>query len=249
MNIRKDLTYLLFFDLDGTILFHNRIESSVRSALIRAKEKGHRIILNTGRSKAFLPDVIDTIPWDGLVCGTSYVEYHGQVLFNHPVPTDLLRIAVTYCVENKLPLRLEGVSSVYTTSPYDPFPNICDHYQDILPTLTDISKLTILQPISKYDVTFLQPYFDLVCLPTYTEALQIGITKATGITVIADYEHLPMAQTVAFGDSLNDLDMMKQAGLAAVMRSAPPELTAIADMQATEAETGVDELLTRYFLS
>ena len=91
-------------------------------------------------------------------------------------------------------------------------------------------------------------YFDTVRLPTYTEALQRGITKATGIEVVARHEGIPLERTVAFGDSLNDLGMLRCAGIGCVMADAPPELMALADFVAIEETTGVAELLRLHFL-
>ena len=248
-NIDKTKRHLLFFDLDRTLLFDGVIPLPVEEALLAAQEKGHAIILNTGRSKAFVPEIAMRIPWDGLVCGTSYVEYHGEILFNHPVPTDLLMIVAEYCIERNIPIRLEGISEVFSTSPRDTvFRNIQGDYRELLPTVHDISKVTVHRPVTDEENAFLSRYFDTVRLPTYTEALQRGITKATGIEVVARHEGIPLERTVAFGDSLNDLGMLRCAGIGCVMVDAPPELMALADFVATEETTGVAELLRLHFL-
>lgn len=53
MTINKNAKYLMFFDLDGTLLFDGTIDNAVKKALNAAKNAGHRIILNTGRRWAF----------------------------------------------------------------------------------------------------------------------------------------------------------------------------------------------------
>ena len=69
--------HLLFFDLDGTLLFHGVVRGEVREALRLVRGRGHRVILNTGRSLAFVPPIAYELPLDGMICGASYVEYEG----------------------------------------------------------------------------------------------------------------------------------------------------------------------------
>ncbi len=239
---------LLFFDLDDTLLFRGVIREEVREALRLAQAYGHRILLNTGRSKAFVPPIAYEIPWDGMVCGTSYVEYRGEIIFNRCIPMNLLFETVEYGIQSGVPLCLEGVTGVYATVPNENFVNIAPNYRSILPTLHDISKLTVWRPISEEEAKVLSRRFDLIRHATYTEILMKGFSKGTGLAIVAAHEGIPMERTVAFGDSLNDLGMLRDAGIAAVMKNAPDEVHAVADWIATEDETGVAELIRRYLL-
>lgn len=248
MTINKNAKYLMFFDLDGTLLFDGTIDNAVKKALNAAKNAGHRIILNTGRSRAFLPEAALGIDWDGLICGTSYTEYRGKVIMNDCVPSEFLLIAAEYCDENRLPVRFEGVRQVLTMIDGDPFKNITGDYRKVLPFTDDISKVTVCCPINDGAAEYFARYFDLVRLPTYTELLQKGKTKASGMKLIAEIEGVSRGQIVAFGDSLNDRGMLEYAGISVVMKNAPAELDLLADIRTSEDITGVSEIMNRYFI-
>jgi len=61
--------------------------------------------------------------------------------------------------------------------------------------------------------------------------------------------HVPMDETVAVGDSLNDLAMIARAGFGVAMGNAQEEVKRAADWIApTNEEDGVAEVIRRYLL-
>ncbi len=56
-----------------------------------------------------------------------------------------------------------------------------------------------------------------------------GITKATGIAVVLEHLGIAREDTVAFGDSHNDLDMLAFVQVGVAMDSAHPDVIAVAD--------------------
>lgn len=56
-----------------------------------------------------------------------------------------------------------------------------------------------------------------------------GITKATGLKQITNYLNIPIEDTIAIGDSLNDLDILQEAGLSICMGNGADECKKIAD--------------------
>lgn len=56
-----------------------------------------------------------------------------------------------------------------------------------------------------------------------------GITKATGLKQIANYLNIPIEDTIAIGDSLNDLDILQAAGLNICMGNGADECKKVAD--------------------
>ena len=84
---------VLFFDLDGTLLVDGVISEKCREALSKAKSKGHILILNTGRSPAFVPKEIFNDPlFAGHICGSSYTDLFGQVLSRQPLSRETLAV-------------------------------------------------------------------------------------------------------------------------------------------------------------
>ena len=79
----------LFFDIDGTILSEitRQIPESALEALIRARENGHLLFINTGRTWCALPKEVKEAPFDGFLCGCgTYLTYQGEVLFFSSIP-------------------------------------------------------------------------------------------------------------------------------------------------------------------
>lgn len=64
------------------------------------------------------------------------------------------------------------------------------------------------------------------------EIAAAGVNKAAGLEVICQRYGIEAAETLAFGDGLNDLDMLRWAGRAVAMSNAPAEVRAVADVVA-----------------
>lgn len=56
-----------------------------------------------------------------------------------------------------------------------------------------------------------------------------GITKATGLKQITNYLNIPIEDTIAIGESLNDLDILQEAGLSICMGNGADECKKKAD--------------------
>ncbi len=63
-----------------------------------------------------------------------------------------------------------------------------------------------------------------------------GVTKATGLRKVAELLDIETPQTIAAGDSYNDLPMLREAGLRIAMGDSPQELHDVADYVAPSAE-------------
>ena len=71
-----------------------------------------------------------------------------------------------------------------------------------------------------------------------------GASKATGLRRLADELGIPMEETMAFGDHMNDLEMIEAAGCGVAMANAIPEVKAVADrVCASNEEYGVMRVL------
>jgi len=80
-----------------------------------------------------------------------------------------------------------------------------------------------------------------ISLPEYMEILNPQATKATALRWLADHLGVPMECTMALGDSLNDLEMIRAAGVGVFMPFADEELRAEADFVPSDPVGGVAE--------
>lgn len=74
-----------------------------------------------------------------------------------------------------------------------------------------------------------------------------GISKARGLSLLCSYLNIPMEHTIACGDSENDLDIMKAAGLGVAMANAPEEIRSQADdVTLSNDQHGVAAMLEKW---
>ena len=66
----------LFFDVDGTLIDEQTkiVPESTLRALKQARENGHLVFINTGRTSCNTLDSMKHIPVDGYVCGLSLIQ-------------------------------------------------------------------------------------------------------------------------------------------------------------------------------
>jgi hypothetical protein len=68
------------------------------------------------------------------------------------------------------------------------------------------------------------------------EIAAAGVNKSTGLEIVCRRYSIEPADVVAFGDGLNDVDMLRWAGRSVAMSNAPPTVRAAADMIAPSNE-------------
>ena len=233
----------LFFDYDGTLTHNGVISEKNRYALLRAKEQGHKILLNTGRSKGNMPDhVLREIPWDGMIAGGGYMEYEGKVLFEKLLSADLMERGLAYSKERGVRVLYEGVENTYSNHPNEWLKDIREH----LPFSADmrITNMTISAKLAPEDRELFSDA--RVCeLPTYFEVCCKGVSKDTGLRFIEENLSVPHEDIIVFGDSENDIDMLKYAHTAVIMNHAPKELDEYATLRTESDKDGVAEGLAK----
>jgi Cof subfamily protein (haloacid dehalogenase superfamily) len=75
-----------------------------------------------------------------------------------------------------------------------------------------------------------------------------GVSKATGLALVAEERDVAAAEVVAFGDMPNDLPMLAWAGLGVAVGNAHPSVLQAADeVTGTNDDDGVAEVLARWF--
>lgn len=79
------------------------------------------------------------------------------------------------------------------------------------------------------------------------EFTMAGISKGKGLALLCQYLNIPIDHTIACGDSENDLDIMKAAGLGVAMANAPREIREMADdITLSNDEHGVAAMLEKW---
>ena len=100
---------LIFFDIDGTIAVEptGEIPDSAKEAIKKAKENGHLVFINTGRTFSGIPKTITELNFDGYVCGCgTHIYFQGKKIKESVIPND-------QCVETVKILRKYQVYAFY----------------------------------------------------------------------------------------------------------------------------------------
>ena len=244
--------HLVFFDVDGTLLFgHKEICESDIKALRKLQAAGHEIFINTGRSRSIVPkELLKAVKFDGFVCGSVYVEYHGKVLHRAYVDDETLRGFCRYARDNGIRLILEGEKESYGVNGgcFHPCIDITEALEDCLidPSFMKVTKMTADCDVPPR-VSARFPNIRCINFGKYSEQIVAGYDKAFGMKMLCDKLKVPYTNTAAFGDSVNDVEMLKFANKAIIMHSAPNKLDEYATLRTEADQGGVAEGIEKIF--
>ena len=244
----------LFFDYDGTLYVNGRISERNIVALSRVRDMGHKIFLNTGRARGFVPS--DVVPlFDGLLCGMTYLEYEGKEVFSRMMPIDEVEKLLRAAVSHDISMSAEGVDACYDYKIYHKnLAKSIDDPEEFLagPAAKRIQKMTF-HALSELPEGF--PPSELVMTPMvsatyhvpYIEGVPKGFTKATLMQKVGELLSIPRESMIAFGDSENDADMLSFAGKCAVTGHAPASLDVFHPYRTRSEEDGVAEAIEYFY--
>lgn len=245
MDVTKPL--YLFFDLDGTVLVNSKLPQEHLDAMKWAQSKGHKLILNTGRSRGGYKRVpqAEAVPWDGRCFSAAEISFEDRLISLKTVSEQDFRIWLEYCLEHRFRLAYCGREWLEFLD-YDQYKQpLTDEQKQILRKeamtlfhenpLTNVSIHTMLDP-STFPESGLVP----IQLPGYADLFPDGCSKGNVILDFCRELNVPIEQCVCFGDSPNDIDMFRVCPTSICMKWAPPELSSIATYHA-KTEFGVTE--------
>lgn len=242
---------LIFFDIDGTIITEGTepriIPDSFPYALHALQKQGHICFINTGRAFCEIEDAIRCLQFDGYVCGCgTYIQYRGDTLYSHTIPYSLGNTILNALENNRLEWLLEGTEHVYYSHlPYhtrigdfkkDHEKNFPHAFRTVSPgQMHDLpfDKFCIcLQEGHRFDAFYRQFQDCLTFIDRKNDFFEIvpkGNSKASGMQFLEDYFQIPHEDTIAIGDSTNDLPMLEYAALSIAMGNGAEELFPIVD--------------------
>lgn len=242
--------YVFFLDIDDTILYKYTkyddgiITPRVICAMESARKMGHKVFVNTGRAPSYFTDGIRALPVDGYVCGCgAYILLNGEVLYQADYPEKALLKWMERLSNPEDPgIVVEGIEEIflYGNSYWEPrkgwiVSNSLEEFREYLKR-DRIIKANICNDIPPELYSRILPELEkdfwVIHHPTehYTECCVKGASKATGMQRIMDHYGLDMSRSVAIGDSENDLEMIKAAGIGVVMGQAREEIKQYADI-------------------
>lgn len=253
----------IFIDIDGT-LFSNEIQGipeSSKTAIKKAKEAGNKIFLCTGRSLAEASKYLN-LKIDGFVLSSGAVVYcDGKNIFNSVIKRkkleyllDIFRqMNVGYCFAGKAGgyCNEEGLKYAYKylTKGADNYnlETVMDEgffgisYWDRRDLVSKISvysenmeKIDALEKYISDDFSYNLVFSDVENNIYINEITAANINKSYGINKVLEYYRASFKDSIAIGDSSNDIEMLQDAGVGIAMGNAQVEVKDIADYITTD---------------
>ncbi|MBQ9860848.1 MAG: HAD family hydrolase [Clostridia bacterium] len=250
------LPFAAFFDLDGTLAMHNQPPAAVDVEAMRAfRARGNYLFLCTGRSAGYLYPAVLDIGFDGIIAGAgAYVLLGEELLYRTAVPNSVLlpiqrlfeQSTATLIMETEQNMvQLASPSAQKLVAAYPRIYTAAEWQKQYSEEVT--SKLTVYGDMPSSVLSAVQGALDVIQHPTYAELVPKGCSKSNGIQRILTALNLPREQSIAFGDSMNDYDMLEYVGVGVAMGNADERVKAIADrVTAPYDQGGIAQVLCEY---
>ncbi len=238
--------YAFFLDIDGTLLAHDgSVPKENIEAIKIAREQGHKVFINSGRSMAFIPKAVLEIPLDGYVMGIGcYIKYKGEVIFSKAFDKNEVAKLFDKFTSQKFGVVLEGeehmlcneYNNYWSGEGFTVVKNGEDYLQNH--AHKRITKFYMPHVLDDATLDHLKKDYTVFQHSAYVEMAPKGYTKATGVKIILDKCNIPVEYSVAIGDSSNDTDMLKYAGISVAMGNSENGIKELCTKNTTSAEQG-----------
>ena len=269
---------LIAFDLDGTLLTNDKeLTPANEAALRRAAEAGIEVVPATGRFYEAIPEALRALPcihYAITINGAQVWDVRERrPLLRAELPWQRAVEVMTWL--DTLPVVYDCYMDNWgwmTQALYDRAGDyvanrhsleMVQRFRTPVPELK--AHLAALgHDVQKIQVFFQDPdlrlramaelaerYPDLAVTSSVPRNVEINsqqAQKGTALLALAAHLGIDPAETVAFGDDLNDLTMLRAAGIGIAMANASPQAKAAADqLTASNNESGVAQAINRLF--
>ncbi|MGT2888168.1 Cof-type HAD-IIB family hydrolase [Streptococcus didelphis] len=266
---------LIAIDLDGTLLHHdNTISDYTKKIIAKVQEKGHQVIISTGRPYRMALDY-----YLQLNLKTPIITFNGSLThmpeqkwaFEHNVTLDRKYLFDILKYQNDF--QMDFIASEYRKNFYITF----SHRDKINPQLFGVEAITDEMMLEEVKITrnpnalltqthhqdkyalakSMRAFFkDEIEIDSWGGPLNIleispkNINKAYALNYLLGVLNKDKKDLIAFGDEHNDTEMLALAGTGYAMKNASPVLLPFADQQLefSNEEDGVAKKLEELFL-
>ena len=230
---------MIVTDLDGTLLRSDKtISEKTRSILRRCREAGLKVVYATGRGGS-AERVTSGVVFDaGITMNGAVAKISGRVIYNRLIPYRIARPILTACHNRGMNMTSEISGMHYSNFVVsDIWPRITNYeIIDFSQHKADAEKIYTPNPAPE-DISFIvqQLPAELYFVVTADAAGFLGqimhrdATKAKAVAAAGRCWGILPQEIVAFGDDLNDIDMLSYAGTGVAMENAVDEVKAAAD--------------------
>ncbi|HLS08513.1 Cof-type HAD-IIB family hydrolase [Lentibacillus sp.] len=225
---------LIFFDIDGTLLDdEKRLPESTRQAIADLQQAGHFVAIATGRAPFAFKSLLNELDIGTYVSTNGqYVVHNGEAIYKNPIKPDDLEALERYASERKHPLVHLSHDDWYSNTRHHPqikaaveslkiereityhpgFYETGDVYQTLL-FCTGDGESEYVQAFTNLDFIRWHDYS--------VDVMPAGGSKAAGISQLIRHLQIPARDIYAFGDGMNDIEMLQTVQNSVAMGNAP----------------------------
>lgn len=233
---------IVFFDIDGTLLDHEKnLPSSTKKAIEQLKENGVFVAIATGRAPFMFESIRKELDID------SYVSFNGQlvvfeneVIYENPLNEQEIHRLYLHSKENGHPLIFMDQNTMKSSVPHHkyieesmqslkfPHPEMDEKFYQ---SNKVYQSLIFCEPSDEHKYTSEFSQFHFVRWHHFSaDVLPQGGSKAEGIKKMIEKIGFNIKDAFAFGDGLNDIEMLQAVGTGVAMGNAVEEAKAHADL-------------------
>lgn len=235
---------IVSFDVDMTLLDHKdwTIPDSAMETIEQLREN-YTIVLATGRDMDSRLSVVlkEQIRPDAIIhLNGTKITVGDTIIYEHLFDKDLMRRIIAYAEGTPYSVGASVGGSDYYVHPEVVRRHDTEIWGECGRRFEDPWKLPELNARTmafigdEQGAKALGAHFPEVNVHMFAErrgadVVEKTASKAMGLVRLCEYYQIPVSKTVAFGDSMNDYDIVKTAGIGIAMGNAMEELKAAAD--------------------
>lgn len=265
---------VLALDLDGTLTNSQKIITPrTRAALDAAAEKGVTLVLASGRPTVGvrpLAQELDLSRRGGYILsyngGTVVDCSTGHTIYKKRLPAAIVPELCTFAARQEVVIMTYDDRGIVTESPDDPWVGKEAAINHIPVNRVEDLAVYVNYPISKMLFTLDPARMDEVeaaaqkrfagrldvyrSCAFFLEAMPLGVTKDAALSALLGRMGLCRKNLMACGDGMNDLPMLRYAGVGVAMQNADSAVKLGADYvtQADNDHDGVAEAVEKFIL-
>lgn len=273
MGTEKDIR-LIALDLDGTLTNdEKKITPETKEALMEAQRMGVRLCLASGRPPFGMMPLVEELEmarYGGILMAYNggYVMdcQSGKVITEVILDDSLLFRLHEYQELSGMTLMTYHNDKIYTEHPNDYYVHISSRNNRMKVVGVENFTRDVPKPVNKClmvgepaDVPYWEKEMqDAFCgemhilrsTPYFIELLPLGIDKGPALSAICNAMGMSVGNAMAFGDSYNDISMIKAAGIGVAMENAEDAVKASADIVTLNNNAdGVAKVVKDFILS
>jgi len=241
---------IVFFDIDGTLLdTDHRIPPDTSAAVRSLQEKGIHVAIATGRAPFHLKPVAEQLGITTYVgFNGSYVVRDGTLIHQSTLDAHILTSLEKRAADNGHPMVYLSAESCFAT--VENHPHVLESFQHLRlsppacrVTFREESPVhqAFLYCLAEEEDQYTNQFRDVSFVRWHRLVMDIlppGGSKARGIDVLLQAFGFSPDEAVAFGDGLNDREMLSYVGMGVAMGNSHPDLLAYANMTTRHVNEG-----------